>query len=60
MILRLQEIMDTCKDWEQFCDMKGFSLYAVNEGGGHIEVTLTVQEAHNLGIITLPDWKRDG
>ena len=59
MIMNLQEISDTCKDWEQFCNMKGYSYYAVNEGGGHVEVQLTTQEAHKLGLVTLPDRKVD-
>jgi len=57
MRMNLQEIMDTCRDWEQFCALKGFDLYAVNEGGGAVEVELTAQEAHILGIVKLPDWK---
>jgi len=57
MRMNLQEIMDTCKDWDEFCEMKGYSVYSVNEGGGDVEVELTTQEAHKLGIVTLPDWK---
>lgn len=37
--------------------MKGFDYYAVNEGGGYVQVNLSVQEAHKLGIVKLPDWK---
>lgn len=57
MILTLQEVMDTCKDWDKFCDIHGFNVYSVNEGGGDVQVNLTTQEAHKLGIVTLPDWK---
>lgn len=57
MIMTLQEVMDTCKDWGKFCDIKGFSEWAVNEGGGDVTVNLTTQEAHKLGIVKLPDWK---
>lgn len=58
MIMTLQEVKDTCgMNWEAFCILKGFSTWSVNEGGGHIEVNLTVQEAHDLGIVKLPDWK---
>jgi len=57
MLMNLQEVMDTCRDWDAFCEMKGYSPYSVNEGGGHIQVELTIQEAHKLGIVTLPDWK---
>jgi len=55
--MTLQEVMDTCKNWEQFCDAKGFSYWAVNEGGGNVDVRLSTQEAHEFGIVTLPDWK---
>lgn len=51
MRMNLQEIMDTCNDWDKFCDKKGFSIWAVNEGGGHCEVKLTIQEAKQFGII---------
>lgn len=37
--------------WERFCDLKGFSVYAVKEGGGHVEVDLTVDEARKIGIV---------
>ena len=59
MRMNLQEIMDTCDGWEQFCEIKGFSVYAVNEGGGDVEVELTIQEAHRFEIVKLPDWKID-
>jgi hypothetical protein len=55
--MTLQEVLDTCPDWLKFCKMKGFDEYAVNEGGGHVEVNLSIQEAHKLGIVNLPDWK---
>ncbi len=42
--MTLQEVMNTCLDWEKFCDMKGFEYYTVNEGGGDIEVDLTTSE----------------
>lgn len=57
MIMTLSEILDTCNDWEQFCDKCGYCVYAVNEGGGDVEVSLSTQEAHKLGIVKLPDWK---
>lgn len=57
MRMNLQEISDTCKNWDLFCKMKGFDYYALNEGGGNIHVELTIQEAHKLGIVSLPDWK---
>ena len=57
MRMNLQEVMDTCKDWDKFCNDKGFSVYAVNEGGGHVEVELTIQEAYNFGIVDVAEWK---
>jgi len=60
MIMTLQEIMDTCPDWLRFCEVKGFSEWAVNEGGGDVQVELTTLEAHDLGIVKMPDWKVDG
>lgn len=57
MLMTLQEVLDTCPDWDAFCELKGFSVYAVNEGGGDVTVSLTTQEAHKLGIVKLPDWK---
>lgn len=57
MIMSLQEIMDTCPNWERFCELLGFSEWVVNEGGGHIQVNLTTDQAHHLGIVRLIDWK---
>lgn len=57
MIMTLQEVMDTCTDWLEFCKLKGFSEWAVNEGGGEVQVSLTTQEAHDLGIVRLSEWK---
>ncbi len=51
MIMTLQEIMDTCNDWEKFCELKGFCIWSVNEGGGDVNVNLTIPEAKILGII---------
>lgn len=57
MRLTLQEILHTCNNWEEFCRLHGFSEWAVNEGGGDVEVELDAQQTHHLGIITLPEWK---
>ena len=51
--MTLQEVMDICPDWENFCEVKGFSVWAVNEGGGDVVVELTTLEAHKLGIVKL-------
>lgn len=58
MTMTLQEIMDTCPDWEKFCRIHGYNEYAVNEGGGDIQVHLTIQQAHELGIVKIKnEWK---
>lgn len=57
MILTLQEVKDTCHDWTEFCHLHGFSEWVVNEGGGDVEISLTDQQAHYLGILKLPSWK---
>lgn len=49
--LTLAEILDKCNDWDFFCEEKGFSVWAVNEGGGDVEVSLTEEEAIKFGII---------
>lgn len=59
MRMTLQEIMDTCPDWLDACKMFGFSEWAVNEGGGHVTVEITTQQAHQLRIVKLPEWKVD-
>ena len=51
MRMTLQEILHTCKDWDKFCEVKGWSVYAVKEGGGHIEQELTLEEARQFGIL---------
>ena len=50
MYLTLEEVLHTCDDWQKFCQEKGFCEWVVNEGGGHIEVGLTEEEAHYYGI----------
>ena len=47
----LSEVLEKCSNWDDFCDKKGFSVWAVNEGGGHIEVSLTKEEAIEFGLI---------
>ena len=51
MIMTLHEVLNTCPDWLKFCEMKGFSEWSVNEGGGDVEVELTIEEARQLGIL---------
>jgi hypothetical protein len=38
-------------DWEKFCEITGFSLYARNEGGDDVEVELTLDQMNELGIV---------
>lgn len=49
--LTLEEILEQGNDWEKFCKDKGWSEWAVNEGGGDIEVNLTLDEAAEYGIV---------
>ena len=52
--MTLSEILDQ-GDWDMFCKHHGYSEYAVKEGGGHVQVELTIHQAHHLGIIRLHD-----
>lgn len=47
----LHEILSNGNDWEGFCDKYGFSLYAVNEGGGDIVEEVFVDDAKKYGLI---------
>lgn len=47
----LEEVLDKCNNWDLFCEEKGFSIWAVNEGCGDVSVTLTLDEAIRYGII---------
>ena len=49
--ITLEEVLDKCYDWDTFCEEKGWSVWAVNEGGGDTEVYLTEDEAIEYGII---------
>jgi hypothetical protein len=40
-----------CPKWDEWCDAKGWSPWCVNEGGGDIEVSMTIDEAKDWGII---------
>lgn len=35
-------------DWDKFCEKRGWSLYARNEGGGNVEDSLSVEEFKEL------------
>lgn len=49
--LTLAEVLDRCSDWDDFCEKEGWSVWAVNEGGGDIDVVLTEDKAKEYGII---------
>lgn len=49
--LTLSEVLDRCNNWLAFCERFGWSEWAVNEGGGDIEVSLTEEEAMEFGLI---------
>ena len=51
MRMTLAEVLLTCANWERFCDEKGWSVYAVKDGGGHVEVELTLAEASHYSIL---------
>jgi hypothetical protein len=51
VLATLNEILDHCNDWIHFCDKKGFDEYAVNYGGGDVEVELTIDEAFDFGLL---------
>lgn len=55
MIMTLQEILETCNDWLQFCSDYGIDEYAVNEGGGDSLIDLTAREAARYGIVYVRD-----
>ena len=57
MILTLEEILHTCRNWEEFCKLHGYNEWAVNEGGADVQVSLTEQQAHHLGIVKLESWR---
>jgi len=47
----LSEVLARCNNWDAFCEKTGYSIWAVNEGGGDVEVSLTEEEAVEFGII---------
>lgn len=48
---KLSQILNNCYDWDKFCEEQGWSVWAVNEGGGDIEQTLTLKEAKSYGLL---------
>ncbi len=51
MLMTLSEILETCDDWQKFCERYGWSEWAVNEGGDDVEQRLSLDEAREFGII---------
>lgn len=49
--ITLEEVLDRCNDWDKFCDKEGYSVWAVNEGGGDIDIYLSEEKAKEYGII---------
>lgn len=52
--LTLAEALKYANDWSRFCEITGYSEYAVAEGGGDIKIDLTLDQAVELGIIQFP------
>lgn len=48
--LTLDEAAVLC-DWEEFCRVTGFDVYARAEGGGHVQTTLNEEQARELGLL---------
>jgi len=57
--ITLAEILHRCNDWNEVCEKKGWSPWAVKEGGGDIVETLTEQEAIDFGILRGDDLNRE-
>ena len=53
IIVKLEEILELggSYGWQKFCDDKGYSIYAINEGGGDIDIVLTKEEAEKYGVL---------
>lgn len=51
ILITLEEVLDRCNNWIDFCKDFGYSEYSVNEGGGNIEVEMTEEQAKKHGII---------
>lgn len=49
--LTLNEVMDCCDDWEEFCRDMGWSIFACAEGGAGVTVSLTKEQAIKHGLL---------
>ena len=57
MRITYQEIME-CGAWDKFCRLHGVSEWAINEGGGHCEEELSIDQAFHLGIVKQDCWRQ--
>lgn len=55
MRLTIDEIMTitTSMKFEEFCKDFGYDVWVVSEGGGHIEINMTILEAKKYGVINV-------
>ena len=53
LTITLQDALHKVNDWLEFCNEFGWSEYAVAEGGGHIEQTLTEEQARRYGLLNV-------
>lgn len=57
ILMTLAEVLDKCNDWDYFCEEEGWSVWAVNEGGGDIELSFTEEQAYKYGILRRNDYE---
>ena len=50
ILIKLEEVLDRCSDWDKFCEKEGYSVWCVNEGGGDIEISLDIEQLKEYGI----------
>lgn len=55
--MTLEEVLNRCNDWDYFCAEEGWSVWAVNEGGGDIDVSLSEQQCYKYGILKRNDYE---
>ncbi len=49
--MTLAEILNRCNNWDYFCEEEGWSVWAVNEGGGDCRVFLSEEQCYKYGIL---------
>lgn len=40
-----------CPKWDEWCNIKGWSPWVCAEGGGDIQISMTIDEAKEWGIV---------